>query len=189
MRGRLPVRVLVAALLLAVGATYVWMDRNEDVAKWAIVIAGAIGAVLAVLAIVVFFLNRRGGGGGARTLIAGVLGVAGVAFLFVMLPKFACGCGEGPRAAAARSDLNSLLLAEQAYFADHHRYAGRAGIDSEYYAPSSLDSVEVTGDSGGFRATARNISVGDVICGLWIGTPPADGMHGAKAGQPACWQP
>jgi hypothetical protein len=119
------------------------------------------------------------------------------AFLFllvvVMVPKFACGCGGKGKAylALLKSDLRNLVTAEEAFFADHHRFGLMRDLvrDNAFYT-SSGDSIVVVGaDTVGWRATGTHMNLPDVECGIWVGVRPPDGMHGAREGEPACWKP
>ncbi|SRR5258708_5744777 len=48
-------------------------------------------------------------------------------FMTVMIPKFACGCGNKDKAyqAMLKSDLRNLSTAEDAYYIDNKRYTSR----------------------------------------------------------------
>ena len=80
------------------------------------------------------------------------------------------------------------MLSEDAYFADSHRYATVAELGRNY-APTINDSIVVTPvDSHGFRATGTHYYLTGMTCGIWAGVRPADGMLGAKEGEPICWE-
>lgn len=132
---------------------------------------------------------------GDTRLAYGRSSVVGAVFFFfvvVMIPKFACGCGTKGKAyqAELKSDLRNLVTAEEAYFADHKTFALRAPIDKDslFYASSGDSIVIVAADAHGWYATGTNWGLGDMTCGIWVGTPPADGMHGARENQAVCWK-
>src|SRR4029077_4234437 len=121
-----------------------------------------------------------------------VVGAVFFLFVTVMIPKFACGCGNKATAyhAMLKSDLRNLSTAEDAYYIDNKRYALRADLDKhEAFGATVGDSiVVVAADAHGWYATGTNWMLADVTCGIWVGTKPADGLHGAREGQPLCWK-
>ena len=40
----------------------------------------------------------------------------------------------------------------------------------------------------GFRAIGTHAYLPDVMCGIWAGVRPADGMHRTKESEPTCWE-
>jgi uncharacterized membrane protein HdeD (DUF308 family) len=156
-----------------------------------------IGVVLGLTGIVtiVQVLRFRAPASGDTRLVYGRSSVVGAVFFFlvvVMIPKFACGCGTKGKAyqAAVKSDLRNLVTAEEAYFADHKTFALRAQLDKDslFYASSGDTIVVVAADAHGWSATGTHWNLGDVTCGIWVGTKPADGMHNARESQPVCWK-
>ena len=122
---------------------------------------------------------------------ASVVGALFFLFVVVITPKFACGCGTKEKAyqAELKSDLRNLRTAEEGYFADHKRYASRAELDKDslFWGASAGDSLVIeSADAHGWSATGTNWSLLGG-CGIWVGTRPADGMHGARDGEPVCW--
>lgn len=121
-----------------------------------------------------------------------VVGALFLLFLVVLTPKFACGCGNKATAyrAMLKSDLRNLGLAEDAYYVDHKRYAARADLDKDtsFFATTGDTVTIVVADAHGWSATGTNWMLADVTCGIWEGTKPADGMHGAREGEPLCWK-
>jgi hypothetical protein len=113
------------------------------------------------------------------------------AFLFllvaVMLPKFA---GVNPPRvyrAVMTSDLRTLALAQDAFFADSQRFASASELGSLFHATSS-DSIVVVAVDSAWRATATHPRLVGQACGIWVGIRPPDGMHGAREGEPKCWK-
>jgi len=121
-----------------------------------------------------------------------VVGALFLLFVVVITPKFACGCGTKGKAyqAAVKSDLRNLVTAEEAYFADHKTFALRAQLDKDslFYASSGDTIVVVAADARGWSATGTHWNLVDITCGIWVGTKPADGMHGARESEPVCWK-
>jgi hypothetical protein len=118
------------------------------------------------------------------------------AFLFlvlvVMLPKFACGCGGGKDKAykaQLKSDLRNLVTAEEAFFADHHRYALMPELvkDTVFFASSGDSLVVVAADKTGWRAVGTHWYLANFTCGIWAGKRPPDDTRGAGEGQVLCW--
>ena len=132
---------------------------------------------------------------GDTRLAYGRSSVVGAVFFFfvvVMIPKFACGCGTKGKAyqAMLKSDLRNLGTAEEAYFVDHKTYALRAQLDKDalFYASTGDSLVVVAADAHGWHATGTNWGLANITCGMWVGTRPADGMHGAREDEPVCWE-
>ena len=123
---------------------------------------------------------------------ASVVGALFFLFVIVITPKFACGCGTKGKAyqAELKSDLRNLSAAQDAYFADHKTYASRAQLDKDSsFWTSSGDSIVIgAADAHGWYATGTNWGMLET-CGMWVGTRPADGMHGARENEPVCWKP
>jgi len=177
--------VLFAALLVATGGN---LDSLTD---------QMIGVVLGVTGIVtiVQVLRFKAPASGDTRLAYGRSSVVGAVFFFlvvVMIPKFACGCGTKGKAyqAELKSDLRNLVTAEEAYFVDHKAFALRAQLDKDslFYASAGDSIVIIAADVHGWSATGTNWGLFDVTCGIWVGTKPADGMHGARESQPVCWK-
>jgi hypothetical protein len=122
---------------------------------------------------------------------ASVLGAMFLFFVVVITPKFACGCGTKGKyyQAEVKTDLRNLVPAEEAYFADQHRYGVLAELEQgNAYAPSSGDSIEIVAvDTIGWHALGQHMNLPDKQCGVWVGARPPDGMHGATEGQVICW--
>jgi len=183
--------IYVTGGLMAFGGALYAMAAREDVTLFGAVL-GAVFALLGVTAIVRLFLFRSPSAAAARLAGGNPAALGALAFIIVvvMLPKFACGCGDKSKAyrAQLRSDLRNLVTAQEAYFVDHHHYGTRAELAADY-EPTTNDSVVlVPVDTQGYRATATHFNLPGVTCGIWAGVRPADGMHGAKEGEPQCWE-
>jgi hypothetical protein len=91
-----------------------------------------------------------------------------------------------------KSDLRNLVTAEEAYFADHLRYASKTELGADmgnisYLTTSGVTLVDlVAQDTTGFYAYVTH-STTTQQCGIWVGLRPADGMHEAREGEPKCW--
>jgi hypothetical protein len=153
----------------------------------------AVGVIIGGIGILtVIRLVRTPPASGADTeLTYGRSSVVGAFLLLlvgVMLPKFR---GVNPPSAyrtMLESDLRNLVTAQEAFFADSLRYALRADLGNTY-SPTSLDSITiVAADRSGWHALGRHPYLVNQACGIWVGVPPADGMHGAKEGEPTCWK-
>ncbi len=132
---------------------------------------------------------------GDTRLVYGRSSVVGAIFFFlvvVMIPKFGCGCGTKGKAyqAELKSDLRNLVTAEEAFFADHHRYALMPELvkDTAFYVSTGDSIVVVAVDTAGWRAIGTHWYLPDVTCGIWVGTKPPDGMHGAREQEVMCWK-
>jgi len=113
------------------------------------------------------------------------------AFLFLLvvvtLPKFAGVSPPRAYRAVMTRDLRDLAMTQEAFYADSQRFASTAELDTLFHATSSDSIVVVVGDSG-WRATATHPRLVGQSCGIWVGTRPPDGMHGATEGEPKCWK-
>jgi hypothetical protein len=122
---------------------------------------------------------------------ASVVGALFLFFVVVITPKFACGCGTKEKAyrAEVKSDLRNLVTAQEAFFVDHHRFGSMAElVKTGVYAATTGDTIViVAADAHGWSATGRNWNLADT-CGIWVGTKPADGMHGAREQEAVCWE-
>jgi hypothetical protein len=179
--------IYVSALCLALGGCYL-----------ALMVGGAIpvsaGAAMTLVSLVTVVRAARYTPGvlGGPVLRAGsssVIGILVAVIVALALPKFACGCGDKAHQALLTSDLRSATVAEEAFFADHHRYAVRPELDSTLrFLPTVGDSMIITVlDTLGWRAVATDAT--GHACGVWIGARPPDGMHNAREGVPRCWVP
>ena len=153
----------------------------------------SLGGVLAVVgALVLIRASKRqatsqppAGWAYGRSSFAGALSLA---LLAIVIPKFACGCGERRYQALLESDLRNLMTAQEAYLIDHGRFGRLQDLDA-WFSMSSNDTILVLeADSAAWLAVGRNRNLPDVECGIWVGTRPPDGMHGAREGEPACWK-
>jgi len=124
---------------------------------------------------------------------ATIAGVATMLLLVVLAPKIVgVPMSVGPSEENMRRDLRSLVTVQDAYVVDHNRYgslAELAAADLEYRPAFSQAEITVVADSTRFIATATSPR-GRLICLVWSGTPapPADSVHGAEDGVPACWK-
>jgi len=155
-----------------------------------LVLGVAVGAV-ALLTIVRLWRFAPSASGAEAQLTYGRSSVVG-AFLFllvvVMLPKFRGVNPPSAYRAMVESDLRNLVTAQEAFFSDSLRYASRADLGN-LYSPTSLDSITiVAADRSGWQALASHPYLLNQACGVWVGVRPADGMHGAKEGEPTCWK-
>jgi uncharacterized membrane protein (DUF441 family) len=176
-------------ILLLVSAWLVSSGTGLDGAPTLLVMGALVGAVGALTIVQVVRVRPIPG---ADTQLTYGRGSVGGAFLFllvaVMLPKFRGVSPHSAYRAMMTSDLRNLSVAQDAFFADSLRYASRADLGITY-SPTSSDSVViVAADKTGWRALARHPYLQDQECGIWVGTRPPDGMHGATEGEPKCWK-
>jgi hypothetical protein len=86
-------------------------------------------------------------------------------------------------AAAVRSDLRNLIIAQERYFADHVRYA--VSIDSLQYRPSAGVEIELTAATPtGWSASARHTGA-EFTCVIFVGNAPRP-RPDAVEGAPLC---
>ncbi len=176
--------VLFGLLLVALGG------EVDSLTDQVIGVAIGVTGIVTIVRVVRFVAPASGD----TRLVYGRSSVVGAMFFLfvtVMIPKFACGCGNKYKAyqAMLKSDLRNFSTAEDGYYIDHKRYGSRAELDKDAFGASVGDSlIVVTADAHGWRAVGTNLYLADVTCGMWVGTRPADGMHGAREGQPLCWK-
>jgi hypothetical protein len=175
-------------ILLLVSA---WALRNGtglDGAP-ALLVLGAVVGAIGILAIV-RVVRVKPVPEAASQLTYGRSSVVGaVLFLLVavMLPKFA---GVNPPRvyrAVMTSDLRNLAVVQEVFFADSQRFASPAELGSLFSATAS-DSIVVVAVDSAWRATATHPMLVGQACGIWVGTRPPDGMHGARESEPTCWK-
>lgn len=175
-------------ILLLVAAWLVRGGIGLDGAP-ALLAVGAVVGAIGVLTIVRVWRFPSTTGGEAQ-LTYGRSSVVG-AFLFmlvvVMLPKFAGVNPPNVYRAVMTSDLRNLAVAQDAFYADSARYASVAELGSLFHATTNDSIVIVVADSG-WQATATHPYLTGQACGIWVGTRPPDGMHGAAEGEPKCWK-
>ena len=179
-----------AGLLLLGGALYARGALRDETAVGVVVgtLVAAIGATAIVRA--VRFTSPLAP---VARLDYGRSSIIGAFFLLVVVvitPKFACGCGGKAKAykAQLKGDLRNVVLAEEAYFSEHRRYAARAELGDGFSAITNDSIVVVPADSQGYSATGTHVNLPGVACGIWSGVRPADGMHGAVEGVATCWE-
>lgn len=122
---------------------------------------------------------------------ATITGVVTIFLLVIVYAKTFAGHPNWghPSAATMTSDLKNLVAIQDMFFSRHHRYGSLADLPA--YEPSlSRATITVAVDSARFIATATSPET-TVICLVWTGSPapPADSVHGAADGVPACWDP
>src|SRR5437016_6127672 len=158
--------IYVSAVCLALCGVYLALQVQGPIAI-------AVGAALLLVGLTAGVRAARyapgafGGpalGGGSSSAV----GILVVVIVALTLPKFACGCGEKTHQALLKSDLRNLVVAEQAFFADHHRFAAAPELASDgEFLPTFGDSVIVVAtDTVGWHAVARDASQRQV-CGIW----------------------
>jgi hypothetical protein len=181
--------VISAGVLALGGALLAWGSMRDESAT--AVAAGIVVAAIGV-ATIVRAMRFTAPAQAVTRLDYGRSSLVGALCFFIVVtitPKFACGCGSKSKAyrAQLRGDLHDVVLAEEAYFADHHRYAARAELGDGFAATTNDSIVIVPADSRGYAATGTHAYLPDVGCGIWSGVRPADGMHGAAEGAVTCW--
>ena len=179
---------LSIVILLLVGAWLVGNGIGLDGTPAFAVLGLAVGAVGVVTLV---RLVRVTPAPGAEMQLAqsrsSVVGAFLLLLVLLTLPKFAGVSPPRAYRAVMTRDLMNLAMTQEAFFADSQRFASTAELDSLFHATSSDSIVVVVGDSG-WRATAVHQRLVGQTCGIWVGTRPPDGMHGATEGEPQCWK-
>jgi hypothetical protein len=184
-----PMRTAVTvsgACIIALGALSMYVMRTGG---WPV--PGALLFAFGLLAIVRAWRTPVAAGPSGTMAYGGSMAV-GVLFVFlaiVAIPKFACGCGSNTRLypAVMKSDLMNLSTMQEAFFADHGRFASASELGDSLFVPSSgVIVVDIARDTAGWHALVRH-QASDQECGIWVGRSPAGGMHDAREGEPKCW--
>jgi len=179
---------LGVVILLLVGA---WLVRNGtglDGTPAFAVLGVAVAAVAVVTLVrVVRFAPVPGAGTQLAQSRSSVVGAFLFLLVVVMLPKFAGVNPPSAYRAMVTSDLRNLATAQEAFFADSLRYASAGELGTLFHA-TSYDSIVIVVADSGWRATATHPYLAGQACGMWVGTRPPDGMHGATEGEPTCWK-
>ncbi len=183
---------LSGAALAVSGATFAWVSlAGEDKAPGAAALGVAV-AIVGVSAIVRLMRFTSPALPVVRLAYArsSVIGLFFFLLIAIMTPKFACGCGSKRNAyrAAVKSDLRNLAMAQDAYFADSLRYGFNRDLGEGFRAMTGDSIVVEFADAKGYRAVGWHVNLPDIRCGIWAGVAPPGGMHGATAGEPACWK-
>lgn len=178
--------------LAVIGVLYAWASLTGDDKAPVAALFGAVVAMIGIAAIVLLWRFTAPAAPVAQFAYTRFSGVGLVCFVLiaVITPKFACGCGTKGAAykAEVKSDLRNLALAQDAFFADSMRYGFNRDL-GEGFRASSGDSIVIQyADAKGFRALGWHMNLPDTRCGIWVGVAPADGMHGARPGEPTCWK-
>ena len=116
----------------------------------------------------------------ARLVVLVVLAAAGIWVVF-RVPQG--GQGSRSRPAAMKSDLRSLISAEESYFADNQRYtADMSALNYEFTSGVTLRIL--TASDSGWSAEARHEGTTQT-CAVFVGaaSPP---IEGAVEGEPRC---
>jgi hypothetical protein len=178
-----------AGLLVLGGALYAW-GAVQDGSVVAVVVGGVVAAIGATaIGRALRFAPPLAPSGRLAYGRSSLVGAFFFLIVVVITPKFACGCGGKDKAyrAQLKSDLRNVVLAEEAYFSDHHRYADRAALGDGFAAITNDSIVIVPAGSQGYAATGTHAYLPGFACGLWSGVRPGDGMHGAAEGVVTCW--
>jgi hypothetical protein len=179
--------------LVVIGGFYAWASLSAEEPAFGAAAIGIAGALLGLAAIVLLVRFARRAGAAApseRQLVYTRFNGVGLVFFLIaviVIPKFACGCGEDSHKALVKSDLRNLVTAEEAFFADSTRYGYNRDLGTNYAATTG-DSIAVQFASAkGFRAIGWHANYPGTRCGVWVGVAPPDGMHGAAESEPRCW--
>lgn len=178
--------------LIVIGGFYAWASLGTDEPALGAAAIGLAGALLGIAAIVLLlrFTRRPAGVPSDRQLVYTRFNGVGLVFFLIaviVVPKFACGCGEDSRKAAVKSDLRNLVMAEEAFFADSTRYGYNRDLGANYAATTGDSIVVQFASDKGFHAIGWHPYLPDTRCGVWVGVAPPDGMHGAPESEPRCW--
>lgn len=92
---------------------------------------------------------------------------------------------------AAKSDLRNLIVAQEAYYADHSAYA--SSMDGLKFQTSNDVTVRFTAtQNNGWAAESRNALLPNVACTVWINVAEKDRpkvggqVISPKEGEPTC---
>lgn len=114
------------------------------------------------------------------------------------IPKFS-NTKEKATLAAMKSDLRTLVVAEEAFFADNRDYAtkmgakqvnGTGGAGTVAFTASGKNVVTITRQSiAGWSARATNTTLKGKFktCGIYVGSGKAPNPAVKKEGAPACY--
>jgi uncharacterized membrane protein HdeD (DUF308 family) len=175
--------VLFGLLLVAMGG------EVDSLTDQVIGVAIGVTGIVTIVRVVRFAAPASGD----TRLVYGRSSVVGaVFFLFVtvMIPKFACGCGERPKTALLKADLRNLVDAQDAFFADAHHYGSLSELEkANAFVPTIGDSLIVVGDAEGWHGYAVHMEIPDFACTIWSGGTRPAGPYGARAREPRCGSP
>lgn len=122
---------------------------------------------------------------------ATIAGIATLASFAILAPKVGGAAPERgtPTEENMRLDLRTLVTRQDEYFMTHNRYAALVELGDAFQPTNSGAEIAVTAERSRFiaRATHRRTRL---TCLVWTGSPPppADSVHGAEDGVPACWE-
>lgn len=85
--------------------------------------------------------------------------------------------------AVIQSDLHTLALAEEAYYADHGTYAQKNEVN---FTPSTDVVLVVSSNTGGWSARAQHQMRTDVWCAMYVGSPNPIYQPAQEAGVISC---
>ncbi len=78
---------------------------------------------------------------------------------------------ESAYLAVMRSDIRTLIMAQESYFADNLEYAKMSQLP--FSASPDVQVVNVAGNKGGWSAKLQHKKRTDFTCAVFIGNPPA----------------
>jgi hypothetical protein len=191
---------LVGGIVLAVTVKSLELGMFPYVGNLPVIGAIAVSAVGLIVVIRVFTLGPPppppvDSAGVVPRLRHRVATTAGVGTILVaaFLARGASGQPSfGPNEANMRSDLRNLVAAQDEFQVEHRRYGSMAELSTTgrpYKPDLSQADIVLRAESTRFIATASSPKT-RLSCLVWSGAPPppADSVHGAEDGVPACWQ-
>ena len=95
-----------------------------------------------------------------------------------------------PAIVTTKTNLRTLITAEEMFFADSVRYTtslGQLPRPPKPWSPDFSPAIELLPGSDGWRATATNNAAPGWTCGIWIGYVPAY-LPYQKEAVPRCWK-
>ncbi len=115
------------------------------------------------------------------------LALVGLFFLYVVFVPPVCACVNKTKGyvATTKADLRNLVTAQEAFFAEHRRYANSfVELDSTQFtsSPGSVIRIQAASDSG-FLASGTHTALPELRCQLAIGPFAKDGRND---GEPMC---
>ena len=142
----------------AVGASWTTADRNRHATHW----AATLGRLCRRLPV---HRNARG-----FTLIELLVTVVILGILATLALNMT-DAKESAYLAVMKSDIRTLITAQEGYFSDYSEYAKLSELP---FSPSpDVQVVNVAGHAGGWSAKLQHQKRTDFTCAVFVGNPPA----------------
>jgi prepilin-type N-terminal cleavage/methylation domain-containing protein len=102
----------------------------------------------------------------------------------IAIPKWQATKGKA-NAAALRSDLHNLAVAEESYFYDNQSYTNNTASLS-FQASPGVGVTFVSASGSGWSATATHLVANPTTCGIFVGTAAPPLAATTQEGRVAC---